>query len=106
MKVVPFGLLTNTQKGIAQYAEPGQDHAPEGVNYVDDSQIYDHDHQGDDNSRGHGSNRPQSRASQHDSDNGYGDQGHYGRRSGKEYYPYGRDSERQDHEEEDDDDMW
>lgn len=87
-------------QGIAQYAEPGQDPKPEGVSYVDDSQIYDYDHQDD----GQASNRPQSRASQHNSENGYGDQAQYGRR-GKEYYPYGR-SEPADHEEEGDDDMW
>ena len=92
-------------QGIAQYAEPAQNPKQEGANYVDDSQIYDYDHQDDESSNKQGSNRPQSRASQHNSENGYGDQGQYGRR-GKEYYPYGGRSEPPDHEEEEDDDMW
>ncbi|TVY90588.1 Protein zds1 [Lachnellula willkommii] len=93
-------------RGIAQYAEPAQNTPPEsGVNYVDDSQIYDYDHQNDDLSHSQSSNRPQSRASQHDAENGYGDQVQYSRQ-GKEYYPYGRSETHGDREEQDDDDMW
>ncbi|KAF4630172.1 hypothetical protein G7Y89_g7969 [Cudoniella acicularis] len=84
-------------QGIAQYAEPAQSTPSEGVDYVDDSQIYDYDHHEDE------SNRPQSRASQHNSENGYGEQGH--NRQGKEYYPYGH-SEPQSHGDEDEDEMW
>jgi hypothetical protein len=94
-------MRTNTFQGIAQYAEPSQNTPPEsGVNYVDDSQIYDYDHQDD----GQSSNRPQSRASQHNNENGYNDQ--YSRQ-GKEYYPYGH-SEPHGRKEEDNDegDMW
>jgi hypothetical protein len=87
-------------QGIAQYAEP-QNSKSEGVNYVDDSQIYDYDHQDDELSHGQSSHRPQSRASQHNTENGYGDQNQqYG------HYAYGN-SERHDHgAEDDDDDMW
>ncbi|PMD35301.1 hypothetical protein L207DRAFT_569865 [Hyaloscypha variabilis F] len=86
-------------QGIAQYAEPVQDPKQEGVNYVDDSQIYDYDHQGEGASNGQGSHhRPQSRASQHNSENGY-----HGRQ-GKEYYPYGRNDPPDQHE--DEEDMW
>lgn len=100
-------LYTNILKGITQYAESSQNAAPEGgVNYVDDSQIYDYDHQNDDQSQSQHSNRPQSRASQHNTENGYNDQSQYSRQ-GKEYYPYGH-SEPHGHTEEDDDDddMW
>jgi hypothetical protein len=73
---------------------------------VDDSQIYDYDHQDEESSQSHGSHRPQSRASQHNAENGYRDQNQqYGGRQGSDYYPYGR-SERRDHEEDDDEDMW
>jgi hypothetical protein len=93
-------------QGIAQYAEPVQPPAQEGVNYVDDSQIYDYDHQGEDTSNGQGSNRPQSRASQHNAENGYGEQeARQYVRQGKEYYPYAR-SDPPDHHAEEDDDMW
>ncbi len=93
-------MLTNIQ-GITQYAEPDQKHPPEGVNYVDDSQIYEES----DSSRGQGSNRPQSRAAQHNAENSYSDlEGQYSRRAGNEYHQYGR-SEQPDHEG-DDDDMW
>lgn len=93
--------------GIAKYAEESsqpkaEPPKAEGVNYVDDSQIYDYDHQGDDSSHGQSSNRPQSRAA-HNTDNGYGEQGQYDR-NGKDYY-YGG-SEQHDRGEEDDDDMW
>lgn len=69
---------------------------------MDDSQIYDYDHQDEDPSH-HGHGRPQSRAS-HNSENGYGDQNQQYARHGKDYYPYGR-SEPQNQDDEDDD-MW
>lgn len=97
-------MIRLTTKGITQYAEPQQNTKPEGVTYVDDSQIYDYDHQGEDPSQGQGSHRPQSSASQHNSENGYGDQNQQYGRQGNDYYHYGR-SERNDHED-DDDDMW
>jgi hypothetical protein len=100
---IQFLYQSNLQQGITQYAEPVQPPKQEGVNYVDDSQIYDYDHQGEDASNRQGSHRPQSRASQHNSENGFGDHGHQSRQ-GKEYYPYGR-SDPPDHHEEDDD-MW
>ncbi|CZR51982.1 related to SNF5-component of SWI/SNF transcription activator complex [Phialocephala subalpina] len=92
-------------QGITQYAEQQQEPKPEGVNYVDDSQIYDHDHQDAESSHSQGSNRPQSRASQHNQENGYGDQGQ-GQyvQQGKDYYhQYGRSD---GHEEDESDDMW
>lgn len=92
--------------GIAQYAEePQQNSKHEGVTYVDDSQIYDYDHQDEDASHGQSSHRPQSRASQHNAENGYVDQNQQYRRQGNDYYQYGH-SDRHDHEEDDDDDMW
>ncbi|KAH8601380.1 hypothetical protein B0O99DRAFT_589428 [Bisporella sp. PMI_857] len=87
-------------QGITQYAESDQGSKPEGVNYVDDSQIYDYDHQGDDD-HGH---RPHSRASQHNSENGYGDYNQYGHQGNDYYQQYGR-SDRNNHEH-DDDEMW
>lgn len=90
-------------RGIAQYAEPSQNTPPDtGVTYVDDSQIYDYDHQDD------GSNRPESRASQHNqhnSENGYGEQLQYSRQA-KEYYPYGHPDSHARMEDEHDDEMW
>ncbi|KAG9233400.1 hypothetical protein BJ875DRAFT_45387 [Amylocarpus encephaloides] len=88
-------------RGIAQYAESTQDAQPnEGVDYVDDSQIYGYDHQEDD------SNRPQSRASQHNSETGYGDSNQHGRQ-GKEYYSYGQSGgSRGQADDDDDDEMW
>ncbi|TQS39182.1 hypothetical protein Golomagni_00296 [Golovinomyces magnicellulatus] len=77
-------------EGIAKYAEGGQlnDNKPERVSYVDDSQIYDFDHRQDGNSLyGQGSNRPLSRASQHNSESGYEGENQYGRR-GNEYYQH------------------
>lgn len=71
---------------------------------MDDSQIYDYDHQDDDNSQGQGSHRPQSRASQHNAENGYMDHNQQYGRQGNSYYQYGH-SDRLDHED-DDDDMW
>ena len=71
---------------------------------MDDSQIYDYDHPEQDRNRGQNSNRPESRASQHGPENGYGDQGHQNDRRGKEYYPYGPSS--QDRDDDDDDEMW
>ncbi|RAL67261.1 hypothetical protein DID88_008026 [Monilinia fructigena] len=44
----------------------------EGVDYVDDSQIYDNDHKGSES--GHDQNRPPSRTAQNNSENGYNDQ--------------------------------
>lgn len=96
-------------QGIAQYAEPTQEPAKsDGVNYVDDSQIYDYDHQDADSSQSQHSNRPESRASQHSQENGYSDQNQYDR-NGKDFYSYGRPEQRQQqqkHEDDDDDDMW
>ncbi|CAG8950258.1 hypothetical protein HYFRA_00008496 [Hymenoscyphus fraxineus] len=101
--------------GIAQYAEqaaenpnPNSTQTPPphegggGVEYVDDSQIYDYDHQDDD------SNRPQSRASQHSTENGQGEQSQSSRQ-GKDYYPYGQSGQsggKQPHGQDDDDEMW
>ncbi|POS84058.1 hypothetical protein EPUL_005480 [Erysiphe pulchra] len=69
-------------EGITKYAESDQqsDYKSDRVNYVDDSQIYDYDHQQDSNSMyGQRSNRPQSRASQHTGENGYENELQYGR---------------------------
>ncbi|RDW85743.1 hypothetical protein BP5796_04068 [Coleophoma crateriformis] len=85
-------------QGITQYAEPSS-HKSEGVDYVDDSQIYDHDHQEEDYSHGQGSGRPQSRAS-HNTENGYGDQNQHYRSQQNDYYSYGGQ-----HDDDDDDDM-
>jgi hypothetical protein len=98
-----FLTLTQSQ-GIAQYAEQSQPAKVEGVNYVDDSQIYDYDHQVDNSPHGQNSNRPQSRASQHNSENGYTEQSSQYGRPGKDYHSHDR-SEQQDHDEEDEDDM-
>ncbi|KAH8816188.1 hypothetical protein F5884DRAFT_775304 [Xylogone sp. PMI_703] len=78
-------------RGIAQYAEP-QDQKSEGVNYIDDSQIYDYDHQ-DDGNQGH---RPQAHG-----ENGYDQSQHYGHH---DYYQY--DQRHHELENEDDGDMW
>ncbi|QSZ36003.1 hypothetical protein DSL72_007127 [Monilinia vaccinii-corymbosi] len=61
-------------QGITQYAEQSQNHnhSAEGVDYVDDSQIYDHDHKGGESGPDH--IRPQSRTAQNNSENGYNDQ--------------------------------
>ncbi|APA15546.1 hypothetical protein SS1G_13502 [Sclerotinia sclerotiorum 1980 UF-70] len=69
-------------QGITQYAEQSQNpnHSAEGVNYVDDSQIYDYDHQGNEPGQDH--NRPQSRTGQNNSENGYNND--------QKYYDYGR----------------
>lgn len=92
--------------GITKYAEESSSPQPQpqnqvpksdGVNYVDDSQIYDYDHQDDDH--GQTSNRPQSRAAQHNAENNYGEQDQYGRQ-----YSYSK-SEQHDHAE-DEEDMW
>ncbi|TAQ89349.1 hypothetical protein B7494_g2345 [Chlorociboria aeruginascens] len=93
-------------QGITQYAEPRHDSKSEGVSYVDDSQIYDYDHQDEESSHGHDPNRPQSRASQHNNENGYNDPNTQYSRHGKDYYPYGQtDSHDHDHEN-DDEEMW
>ncbi|RFU35093.1 hypothetical protein B7463_g1223, partial [Scytalidium lignicola] len=76
-------------RGISQYAEPQENQRAEGVNYVDDSQIYDYDHQDDDN--GH---RPQN-------ENGYDESQHYGH---QDYYQY--DQRHHEQENEDEGDMW
>lgn len=74
------------------------------MNYVDDSQIYDYDHQDDEPSHGQSSHRPQSRASQHNTENGYGDQNQqYGRHGN---YHYGHSDSHDHGAEDDDDDMW
>jgi len=91
-------------QGIAQYAEQQQPQQPEGVTYVDDSQIYDHDHQGEDLSGRQASNRPQSRASQHSNESGRGGQSQYGRQD-HNYYPYGQ-NDQSSHAQHDDDEMW
>ncbi|TGO26488.1 hypothetical protein BPAE_0058g00060 [Botrytis paeoniae] len=85
------------QSGITQYAEQSQNpnHSGEAVNYVDDSQIYDYDHQGGESEQDH--NRPQSRTGQNNSENGYNDQN-------QKYYDYGRT---QSHDQAaDDGEMW
>lgn len=86
-------------KGIAQYAEQSQENSKsEGVAYVDDSQIYDYDHQNED--QGH---RPQSRAAQHNYGDAYGDQNQqYGHQDNDYHNQYGR-SDRNGHG---DDEMW
>ncbi|PQE17710.1 telomere silencing Zds1 protein [Rutstroemia sp. NJR-2017a BVV2] len=91
-------------QGITQYAESSQNpnHATEGVNYIDDSQIYDYDHQ-DDDAHGQGHNRPQSRTGQHNSESGYNDQNQQYSQNGNEYYDYGRASHDEGPE---DDEMW
>ncbi|KAF5870336.1 putative telomere silencing protein [Botrytis fragariae] len=84
-------------QGITQYAEQSQNpnHSGEAVNYVDDSQIYDYDHQGGESEQDH--NRPQSRTGQNNSENGYNDQN-------QKYYDYGRT---QSHDQAaDDGEMW
>jgi hypothetical protein len=92
-------------QGITQYAEPQQPPQSEGVTYVDDSQIYDYDHQNEDPSRRQGSNRPQSRASQHNTENGYSDQNQQYGRHGKDYYSYGH-TDSHDQGDDEDDEMW
>ncbi|KAH6679495.1 hypothetical protein B0J14DRAFT_649885 [Halenospora varia] len=90
-------------RGIAQYAEPAAQSTPnssDGVDYVDDSQIYDYDHHEDD------SNRPQSRASQHNSENGYSDQNRQYDRHGKEYYSYGHSEDQNQNHREEEEEMW
>lgn len=77
-------------QGIAQYAEQQPSHQSEGVNYVDDSQIYDYDHQGEDSSRRQNPNISPSRTSQHSNGGGgYDNQKQYGR-SDRGYDQYGR----------------
>jgi len=87
-------------KGIAQYAEQTQEPSKsEGVAYVDDSQIYDYDHQNEDQSH-----RPQSRAAQHNYGDPYGDQNQqYGRQDNEYHNQYGR-TDRSGRE--DDEEMW
>ncbi|KAL2069873.1 hypothetical protein VTL71DRAFT_14552 [Oculimacula yallundae] len=95
-------------QGITQYAEPTEEPTkPDGVEYVDDSQIYDYDHQDSSSSQRQHSNRPESRASQHTQENGYGDHSQYDP-NGKDYYSFDRPDQRQQkkHDDDDDDDMW
>ncbi|KAI9736521.1 MAG: hypothetical protein M1818_006032 [Claussenomyces sp. TS43310] len=94
-------------QGIAEYAEQQQpleqgEHS-DGVTYVDDSQIYDYDHQDMDQSQKHSSNRPQSRASQNNED-GRHESNQYGRH-GQDYY-YNVQDAHVHQDDEDDDDMW
>ena len=96
-------------QGIAEYADQQQHQSQtsEGVKYVDDSQIYDYDHQENETGRKQGSDRPQSRAAQHTVEDGYGGQNQYGRQ-GHEYYAYGG-TEHGGHlhdDEDDDGEMW
>ncbi|KAL3421981.1 telomere silencing protein [Phlyctema vagabunda] len=88
-------------QGITQYAEPSSQKS-DGVDYVDDSQIYDHDHQNEDYSQGQGSHRPQSRQAHNSENDGYGDQNEPHGRQGKDYYSYGGQRDDDD----DDDEMW
>ncbi|EKD15158.1 hypothetical protein MBM_06374 [Drepanopeziza brunnea f. sp. 'multigermtubi' MB_m1] len=90
-------------QGITQYAEPTHDAQAEGVDYVDDSQIYNYDHP--QSAPGQSSNRrPQSRASQHtQQENGYGDQSQYDR-NGQDYYQ--QQPKRKDDNDDDNDEMW
>ncbi|CZT46005.1 related to SNF5-component of SWI/SNF transcription activator complex [Rhynchosporium secalis] len=96
-------------QGITQYAESTEEPAnakTDGVEYVDDSQIYDYDHQDSSSSQGQQSSRPESRASQHDQEHGHGNQGQY-ERNGKDYYSFDRTEKRQKQKpDDDDDDMW
>ncbi|KAI6247109.1 hypothetical protein HI914_04585 [Erysiphe necator] len=67
-------------EGITKYAEGDQqtDFKSERVNYVDESQTYDYDHQQEKNSIcGQRSSRPQSRASQHTAENGHKNESQY-----------------------------
>ncbi|KAG4028357.1 hypothetical protein MFRU_022g00770 [Monilinia fructicola] len=82
-------------QGITQYAEQSQNPnlSAEGVDYVDDSQIYDNDHKASES--GHDQNRPQSRTAQNNSENGYNDQ---------KYNDYGRDQPQNQAAE--DNEMW
>ena len=66
--------------------------------YVDDSQIYNYDHQGDDAGQGHDPNRTQSRTA-HSSPHDYNQNHAY--QDDKGYYSYG---DQQD--DDDDDEMW
>ncbi|KAI1001439.1 hypothetical protein K3495_g6761 [Podosphaera aphanis] len=87
-------------QGIAKYAEGGQlNDKSDRVSYIDDSQIYDYDHQNTSVDE-QGSSRPQSRASQHNSENGYEDKDQY-RRLGNEFYSYGNQQNDRD-----EDEMW
>jgi hypothetical protein len=73
------------------------------VTYVDDSQIYDYEHQENDPGRRQGSDRPQSRAAQHTAENGYAAQNQYGLQE-HDYYGYGA-TEHGSHPRDDDDDI-
>ncbi|CCU82873.1 telomere silencing protein Zds1, putative [Blumeria hordei DH14] len=88
-------------QGIAQYAEG--DHTnekSERVNYVDDSQIYDYDHQEGNANQKQDFHRPESRASQHTAETLYENQDQYGRRD-DEYYQFS-----DQHDDIDESDMW
>lgn len=77
------------------------------MTYIDDSQIYDYDHQENEPTRRHGSDRPQSRTAQHTAENGYVAQNQYGRQ-GHDYYGYGAQEHggHRNHDDEDDGEMW
>jgi hypothetical protein len=95
-------------QGISEYADHQQQshiQPAEGVTYVDDSQIYDYDHQENDPSRQQGSDRPKSRASQHTGENGYAAQNQYVRQ-GHEYYPYGATDHGNHRDDDEESDMW
>lgn len=74
---------------------------------MDDSQIYDYDHQDEDPSHGQRDGRPQSRAAQHNPENGYADQSQqqYGRNA-EGYHQYEHSQRRGHADDDDDDDMW
>jgi len=62
-------------QGISEYADSSneqQAQPAEGVTYVDDSQIYNYDHQTEESTPRNGSDRPQSRQAQHLQSNGAG----------------------------------
>ena len=93
------------------YADPPnqQSQPGESVAYVEDSQIYDYDHQENNQSRTHGVDRPQSRASQHSIEDSYGmqnpNQNQYGRQ-GQAHYQYGSPEHAAKQKDADEEDMW
>ena len=89
---------------MTQYAETQQNSDLEGVHYVDDSQIYDYDHQDEDLSHRHG--RPQSRAAQHNPENGYVEQSQQYGRHVEAYHQYGHSQPHGHVDNDEDDDMW
>lgn len=98
-------------QGIANYADPPSDQqqqqrdGPEGVTYVDDSQIYDYDHQdGAHNGQGIRNQPMTSERSGHDS---YlqGGQGQYSHQQQRQYYQYGNQQQGA-YDNDRDDDIW